>query len=55
LKIVRAVIVTDSLSSLESITNWQWKKHSFTNKIDLLFSTLSVTGYEIQFLWVPAH
>jgi len=55
LKIDRAVIVTDSLSSLQSITNWQWKKHSFTNKIVLLFPTLSVTGYEIKFLWVPAH
>jgi len=55
LKIVRAAIVTDSLSSLQSITNWKWKKHSFTNKIVLLFSTLSVTGYDIKFHWVPAH
>jgi len=32
LKIVKVVIVTDSLSSLQSITNWNWKKHSFSNK-----------------------
>ena len=49
LKIVGAVIVTDSLSSLQSITIWQWKKHSFTNKI-VLFSPLSVMGYEIKLL-----
>jgi len=42
LKTRRAVNVTDSLSSLQAITTWNWKKHSFTNKIALLFSTLLV-------------
>jgi len=40
---------------LQAITNWNWKKHSFTNKIALLFSTLSVSAFKIKFLWVPAH
>jgi len=55
LKTRRAVIVTNSLSSLQAITNWNWKKHSFANNIALIFSTFSVTGYEIKFLWVPAR
>jgi len=55
LKIVKVVIVTDSLSSLQSITNWNWKKHSFSNKITLLCSTLAASGYEIRFLWVPGN
>ena len=55
LKIVKVVIVTDSLSALQSITNWNWKKHSFSSKITLLCSTLSVLGYEIRFLWVPGY
>ena len=48
------VVVTDSLSSLQSITNWNWKKHSFANKI-ALYSTLPASGYEVRFLWVPGH
>jgi len=49
------VVVTDSFSSLQSISNWNWKKHSFANKIALLYSTLSASGYEVRFLWVPGH
>jgi len=52
-KIIKVVVVTDSLSSLQSITNWNWEKHSFANKI-ALYSTLSASGYEVRFLWVPA-
>jgi len=48
LKIIKEVVVTDSLSSLQSITNWNWKTHSFTNKIALLYSTLSASGYEVR-------
>jgi len=55
LKIIKVVVVTDSLSSLQSITNWNWKKHSFANTIALLYSTLSALGYEVRFLWVPGH
>jgi len=55
LKIFKVVIVTDSLSSLQSITNWNWKKYSFTNQIALLCSALLATGYEVRFLWVPGH
>jgi len=55
LKIVKVVIVTDSLSSLQSIINWNWKKHSFSNKITLLCSTLAASGYKIRFLWDPGH
>jgi len=44
LKIIKVVVVTDSFSSLQSITNWNWKKHSFANKIALLYSTLSASG-----------
>jgi len=55
LKIIKVVVVTDSLSSLQPITNWNWKKHSFANKIALLYSTLTVSGYEVRFLWVPGH
>ena len=33
LKIVKVVIATDSLSYLQSIITWNWKKPSFTNKI----------------------
>ena len=55
LKIVKVGIVTDSLSSLQSITTWNWKKHSFSNKIALLCSTLTASGCEIRFLWVPGH
>jgi len=55
LKIVKVVIVTDRLSPLQSITNWNWKKHCFSNKITLLCSTLPASGYEIRFLWVPGH
>jgi len=55
LKIIKVVVVTDSLSSLQSITNWNWKKHSFANKIALLYSTLSAAGCEVRFLWVPGH
>ena len=54
LKIIKVVVVTDSLGSLQSITNWNWKKHSFANKIALLFSTLSASGYKVRFLWIPA-
>jgi len=54
LKIIKVVVVTDSLSSLQSITNWNWKKHSFANKI-ALYSTLSASRYEVRFLWVPGH
>jgi len=52
---IKVVNVTDSLSSLPSITNCKWKKQSFTNKIALLRSTLSAACYEIRFLCVPAH
>ena len=31
------------------------EKHSFANKIALLYSTLSASGYEVRFLWVPGH
>jgi len=55
LKIVKVVIATDSLSSLQSITNCNCKKHSFSNKFILLCSTLAASGYEIRFLWVPGH
>ena len=55
LKIVKVVIVTDSLRSLQSITTWNWKKHSFSSKITLLCSTLAASGSEIRFLWVPGH
>jgi len=55
LQIIKVVVVTDSLSSLQSITNWNWKKHSFANKIALLYSRLSAWGYEVRFLWVPGH
>jgi len=54
LKIIKVVVVTDSLSSLQSITNWNWKKHSFANK-NALYSTLSASGYEVRFLCVPGH
>ena len=49
------VATTDSLCSLQSMTNWNWKKHSFTNKIALLCSALSASGCEVRFLWVPSH
>ena len=52
---IKVVVVSDSFSSLQSITNWNWKKHSFANKIALLYSTLSASGYEVRFLWVPGH
>jgi len=39
LKITKVVVVTDSISSLHSITNWNWKKNSFANKFALLYST----------------
>ena len=55
LKNIKVVVVTYSLSSLQSITNWNWKKRSFANKIALLYSTLSASGYEVRFLWVPGH
>jgi len=55
LKIIKVVVVTDGLSSLQSITNWNWKQHSFANKIAVLYSTLSASGYEVRFLWVPGH
>jgi len=55
LKIIKGVVVTDSLSSLQSITNWNWKKHSFANKIALLYSTLTASRYEVRILWVPGH
>jgi len=55
LNIIKVVGVTDSLSSLQSITNWNWKKHSYANKIALLYSPLSASGYEVRFLWVPGH
>jgi len=55
LKIVKVIFVTDSLSSLQSTTNWNWKKHSFSNKITLLCSNLAASGYEIRFVWVPGH
>ena len=51
LKIIKVVVVTDSLSSLQLITNWNWKKHSFAYKIALLYSTLSASGYEVRFVW----
>ena len=50
----KVVVVTDSLSSLQSITSWNCKKYSFANKI-ALYSTLSASGYEVRFLWVPGH
>jgi len=50
----KVVVVTDSLSSLQSITSWNCKKYSFANKI-ALYSTLSASGYEVRFLWVPDH
>jgi len=52
---MKVVVVTDSFSSLQSITNWNWKKHSFANKIALLYSTLSDSGYEVRFLWVSGR
>jgi len=55
LKIIKVDVVTDSFSSLQSITNWNGKKHSFANKISILYSTLSESGYEVHFLWVPGH
>jgi len=55
LKNIKVVVVTDSLTSLQSFTIWNWKKHSFANKIALLYSTLSASGYEVRFLWVPGH
>ena len=55
MKISKVVVVTDSLSSLQAITNWNWKKHSFAIKISLLYSTLSASWYEVRFLWVPGH
>ena len=33
LKTRRAVIVASSLSSLQAITNWNWKKHSFVTRL----------------------
>jgi len=33
LKIIKVVVATDSLSPLQSITDWNWKKHSFANKL----------------------
>ena len=51
---IKVVVVTDSLCSLRSITNWNWKKHGFANKI-ALYSTPSASGYEVRFLWVPGH
>ena len=53
-RIIKVVVVIDSLSSLQSIPNWNWKNHSFANKI-ALYSTLSASGYEVRFLWVPGH
>jgi len=55
LKIIKVVVVADNLSSLQSITNWNWKKHSFANKTALLYSILSASEYEVRFLWVPGH
>ena len=52
---IKVVVVSDSFSSLQSITIWNWKKHSFANKIALLYSTLSASAYEVRFLWVPGH
>ena len=54
LKIIKVVVVTDRLNSLQSITNWNWKKLSFANTI-ALYSTLSASGYEVRFLWVSGH
>jgi len=43
------------LASLQSITNWNWKCHIFANKIVLLCSTLSASGYNVRFLLVRGH
>ena len=54
-KVFKVVIVADTLSSLQSITNWNWKKLSFTNKVALLCSTLSATDNEVHFHFIPGN
>jgi len=49
------LILSDSLSALQAISTGNWKKHSFTNKINLLSSNLHIAGYEVVLMWVPGH
>jgi len=48
-------IISDSLSALQAIRAGSWKKHSITNKISLLSSTLHSAGYYIVFMCVPGY
>lgn len=55
LKLAKAGIRTDSLNSLQSITNWNYNRSQITIDHKLLCSTLSVTGYEVKLVWIPTH
>jgi len=53
--IPKALIITGSLSALQSIDSRRWTSHVFASKIVLLSSNLAKAGREIAFMWVPGH
>ena len=54
-KSTKALILSGSLSELQAISTRTVKKHSFTNKINILSSKLHIAGCEVVFTWVPGH
>jgi len=54
-KYMKALILTYTLSALQTIDTENWDKHSFTNKIHFLSSNLRTEGYGVVFMWVPGH
>ena len=48
------LILTDSLSSLQSISN-SYPGHNTSQRIRILLHTLSHTSIQVVFIWVPGH
>ena len=50
-----ALIISDSLSAINSIRHATWKKHALLNKIICLNHVLLHRGTRIVYLWIPAR
>jgi len=50
-----ALIISDSLSAINSIRYATWNKHGLVNKVVCLSHVLLQRGTQVVYFWIPAH
>jgi len=49
------LIISDSLSAINSIRHATWNKHGLVNKVICLNQVLLQRGTRVVYFWIPAH